>query len=191
MGLSSPPRHIMPAMLFIVVPDHFFELPDVLHIYVSIIQYYHGKNLRSYQCRMLVWKDDKLLLIERAKFPFGFAIPAGHVDGDPSYEESARRELQEEVGLDTKELTLIAEGRKENPCRREDGSWHYWKIYQMVTKGGVDRSKDETKQAGWYSKEQIQALANKTEKYNSKEISEEEWTKDPGLEPIMYEWFRE
>ncbi|MDP2655151.1 MAG: NUDIX hydrolase [bacterium] len=140
---------------------------------------------------MLVWKDEKLLLIERAKFPFGFAIPAGHVDDDSTYEKSAQRELQEEVGLETAELKLIAEGRRENPCRREDGSWHYWKIYQVSTIGNIDRSKEETKQAGWYTKDQIKELGNKTEKYNNKDISEEEWAKSPGLEPVMYEWFKE
>ena len=29
---------------------------------------------------MLVWKNKKILLIERKKAPFGFAPPAGHVD---------------------------------------------------------------------------------------------------------------
>lgn len=140
---------------------------------------------------MLVWKDDKLLLIERAKFPYGFAIPAGHVDGDLTYEESAKRELKEEVGLETETLRLVAEGRKENPCRREDGSWHYWKIYQVTTTGDIDRSRDETKQAEWYTIDQLRELGNKTEKYNAKEISEEAWNESPGLELVMYEWFKE
>lgn len=140
---------------------------------------------------MLVWKDEKLLLIERAKFPFGFAVPAGHVDGDSSYEKSAQRELKEEVGLEANELKLVAEGRRENPCRREDGTWHYWKMYQTKVTGDIYRSKDETKQVGWYTKDQMRKLGNKTQKYNSKEISEEEWDKNPGLEPVMYEWFKE
>ena len=140
---------------------------------------------------MLVWKNDKLLLIERAKFPFGFAVPAGHVDGDQTYEESARRELKEEVGLETKELKLIAEGRKENHCRREGGTWHYWKIYQIIVSGDIERSKDETKQVGWYDKDQIQKLAQRTERYNNKEITDEEWNRSPGLEPVMYDWFKE
>jgi len=140
---------------------------------------------------MLVWKDDKLLLIERAKFPFGFAIPAGHVDGDKTFEESAMRELKEEVGLDTKEIKLVIEGRKENRCRREDGTWHYWKIYEVKIEGNIIRSEDETKQANWYSKNQIKELGSKTERYNKKEISEEEWNKNPGLEPVMHEWFKE
>lgn len=49
---------------------------------------------------MLVWRDGSLLLIERRKPPFGFAPPAGHIDGDDSFEESAKRELKEEVGLE-------------------------------------------------------------------------------------------
>lgn len=140
---------------------------------------------------MFVWKNEKLLLIERAKFPFGFAIPAGHVDGDSSYEESARRELREEVGLEAGDLKLLVEGRKENPCRREGGTWHYWKMYEVITSGDIERSEDETKQVGWYTKEQIRILGDKTQKYIDKEVSEEEWEAIPGLEPIMYEWFKE
>lgn len=140
---------------------------------------------------MFVWKDERLLLIERAKFPFGFAVPAGHVDGDSSYEESARRELREEVGLEADGLKLLTEGRKENQCRREGGSWHYWKMYEVVTMGDIKRSEDETKQAGWYSKEQIQELGNKTKRYLDKEITENDWKQNPGLEPVMYEWFIE
>src|ERR1017187_4436346 len=123
---------------------------------------------------MLVWKDDKLLLIERARFPLGFAVPAGHVDDDASYEDAARRELKEEVGLESKEIKLVAEGRKENPCRREEGEWHHWKMFEVVATGEIIRSEDETKQAGWYTRDQIQELAEKSE-----------------LEPIMQEWFKE
>ena len=140
---------------------------------------------------MLVWKDEKLLLIERAKFPFGFAIPAGHVDDDSSYEDAAKRELREETGLDTETLELVAEERKENHCRREDGTWHYWKMYKIIPAGDLDRSLDETKQIGWYTKDRVKTLGEKTEKYNNGDISEEEWEQDPGLEPVMYEWFKE
>lgn len=140
---------------------------------------------------MIVRKDGKLLLIERAKKPFGFAVPAGHVDGDDTFEVAAARELKEEVGLETVEIKLLTEGRRENPCRRLDGTWHYWKIFQIETKGEIERSEDETKRANWYSLEKIKELAKKTEKYIKKEISEEEWEINPGLEPIMYEFFKE
>jgi ADP-ribose pyrophosphatase YjhB (NUDIX family) len=152
---------------------------------------------------MLIWKDGKLLLIERARFPFGFAAPAGHVDGDASYEVAAERELVEEVGLKISDLSkdslkLIAEGKRENPCRREGGTWHYWKIYQAEIKimlTDIDRSKDETKQAGWYTKDELKVLGKKTENYLAKnftkKISENDWQSSPGLEPVWYEWLKE
>lgn len=140
---------------------------------------------------MLIRRDDKILLIERKKPPFGFAPPAGHVDNKGSFDNAAKEEIKEEVGLTPKEIKLIAEGRKENPCRREGGTWHYWKIYQVETDGELKRSEDETKQAGWFSIDQIKSLAQKTEKYLAGEIPEEEWQQSPGIEPVWLEWFRE
>ena len=140
---------------------------------------------------MLVWKDGKLLLIERMKYPFGFAPPAGHVDGDSSFEESAERELKEEVGLDTASLKLVWEGRKENTCRREDGTWHYWRIYKTEATGELSRSLDETKQAGWYSKEDIDALMERTGEYLDGLVKDEDWQQDPGLETFWQGFFME
>ncbi len=138
---------------------------------------------------MLIWKEGKLLLIERKKPPFGFAPPAGHIDGDLTFEDAVKRELKEEVGLNTKSIELVIEGRKENHCRREDGTWHYWKIYKVDANGEVLANQDETKQVGWYDKVQINMLAKKTEKYIKGEITEDSWQKSPGIEPVWYEWF--
>jgi len=144
---------------------------------------------------MFVWKGEKLLLIERAKFPAGFAVPAGHVDADVSFENAARRELREEVGLETEaaDFELLLEKRADNPCRREDGAWHLWKLYKVIVPSDTEfkRSLDETKRAGWYSPEEIVVLAAKTEAYRAGKIVEEDWTKSPGLEPVMYDWFKE
>lgn len=140
---------------------------------------------------MMVWKDDKLLLIERGKQPFGFAIPAGHVDGDKTFGEAALRELKEEVGLEGAKLELLAEERKENPCRREGGTWHHWKIYKVQVTGSLQRSLEETKKAGWYTLAEIGQLGERTEKYLGGHISEQEWEKNPGLEVVMYHWFKQ
>lgn len=139
----------------------------------------------------MVWRDGTLLLIERQKPPHGFAPPAGHVDGDTSFEDAAKRELSEEVGFTTEHLNLLAEGRKENPCRRQDGAWHYWKIYQVDVSGTLKRSENETKRAGFHSLSDIRELAQRTEDYLSGKISENDWETSPGLEPIWYEWFSE
>jgi ADP-ribose pyrophosphatase YjhB (NUDIX family) len=141
---------------------------------------------------MIVWKNDRLLLIERKKPPFGFALPAGHVDEDgDDFEKAAQRELSEEVGLNTKAIKLATEGRRENPCRREGGSWHYWKIYEIKTAGEINRSEDETKQAGFYDKDELNALASRTERYLRGEVKQDDWEQNPGLEPVWYEWLKE
>lgn len=139
---------------------------------------------------MLVWKDEKLLLIERAKFPFAYAPPAGHCDGD-DFEFTARKELQEEVGLETESLKLLIEGRKENPCRREDGTWHYWQIFEVEFSGDIKRSEEETKQIKWVSINELKLLAARTEELSAGKISQEDWDKNPGLEPVWYEWMKE
>jgi len=135
---------------------------------------------------MIVKQGDNVLLIERMKYPFGFAPPAGHVDGDENFEISAKRELSEEVGLEATDLKIIFEGRKENRCRREDGTWHYWKIYDVKTAGKVKRSKDETKRVEWYSSQEIEKLKDRTKLYLHGEVSEDEWEKNPGLEVFWY-----
>lgn len=139
---------------------------------------------------MLVWQEGKLLLIERRKPPFGFAPPAGHVNGKGSYENAAGEELEEEVGLTLTKITLIAEGRKDNPCRREGGAWHYWKIFKVETKGKLKPSRNETKQVGWFSKKRIKVLAKRTKDYLSGKIDEQEWEDSPGIEPVWREWFK-
>lgn len=141
---------------------------------------------------MLIWRDEKLLLIERKKFPHGFAPPAGHVDGDATFEIAARREVEEEVGLTVLSLELVAEGRKDNRCRRVGGSWHDWRVYQVT----VDEAQEaigntrETRQIGWYSREDLARLARRTEEYLAGRVSEEEWRVCPGLETVWYEWLR-
>ena len=140
---------------------------------------------------MYVWENDRLLLIERRKGTLGFAPPAGHVDGDPTFETAASRELYEEVGLTVISLECIGEGRKNNPCRRIDGTWHYWKMYTVAANGKLKRSEDETKQAGYYSRAQVAALAMRTEQYLRGEIPEASWEALPGLEPVAYEWLQD
>lgn len=138
---------------------------------------------------MIVCQGDQLLLIERRKPPFGFAAPAGHVDDDGSYEIAARRELNEEVGLTAVTLTIVLEKDMNNVCRRQDGIWHHWKVYEVTATGDVRRSEQETNQAIWASVEMVEAMAAKTRLYEAGEISEEAWRQNPGLEAVWYEHF--
>ncbi len=135
---------------------------------------------------MLVWKGSELLLIKRKRPPFGFAAPAGHVDGDSSYEIAAKRELKEEVGLEAVSLHLIQEEDISNQCYREGGTWHHWKVYEVRAEGGLEGSEAETIMVGWFTKEEIKKLALRTQKYLTGEIAKEEWENSPGIEVVWY-----
>ncbi|WP_373505768.1 NUDIX hydrolase [Aestuariivirga sp.] len=47
-----------------------------------------------------IWRDGKVLLVQRAKPPVGiWAFPGGHVEPGERLEEAAARELMEEAGM--------------------------------------------------------------------------------------------
>ena len=140
---------------------------------------------------VLVFRDKKLLIIDRRRPPLGLAAPAGHVDkhGNPDdskekqYEKAAIEELREEAGLKATSLKLIAEGRKENPCRRPGGSWHHWCIYSAEAVGELKPNTEETRGHFWCSREQMEGLLAGTPVQMERGAA--------GLEPVWRDWFAE
>jgi ADP-ribose pyrophosphatase YjhB (NUDIX family) len=55
---------------------------------------------------IIEYQDQGLVLIERQKPPYGWALPGGFVEYGESLEEAARREAKEETGLD---VTLLGQ----------------------------------------------------------------------------------
>ena len=105
---------------------------------------------------VLVWKQSRLLLINRKLPPPGLAPPAGHVDDHGSFEDAAIAELYEEVGLHAKALTLIFEVTLTNRCRRPNGTWHQWKVFEAsVSDFKLNRSTREVRGVRWLSVRQI------------------------------------
>jgi len=156
---------------------------------------------------ILVWKDEKLLMIERKKYNFGFAAPAGHQDGDDP-ETCAKKELWEEIGLNAKKLKARLTKNLKNPCKREGGLHHKWTIMEATEwDGEIKPSEDETKGYVWADHETILKFAQALEKFAEKmgipldtdhlaELTkatneDEEWKLHPGLEPPFYFFFRE
>lgn len=58
------------------------------------------KGIKYAADMVIITKDEKILLVQRGHYPFGYALPGGHVDSGENPEEAAWRELKEETGLD-------------------------------------------------------------------------------------------
>lgn len=138
---------------------------------------------------VIVMRDGKIALLERAKPPVGIAPPAGHIDDHGTAKQAAIDEVFEELGLRVALGRVLIDGeRKPNVCRRPGGDHHMWWVYEaQEVEGELQPSPDETKMAAWYSMDELQELAQRTKRYIDGHITEDEWTAEPGLEPIWLE----
>ena len=112
-----------------------------------------------------------MLLLDRARFPFGLAAPAGHIDEHGSPEQAAVSEVYEETGLKIplSGLEKVIDARRvNNHCRRINGDYHIWTVFRAKNiDGKIVPSHDETKGAGWYAPQELQLLAELTRKNNT------------------------
>ena len=85
--------------------------------------------------------DDKILLIERKNFPFGWALPGGIVELGETVEEAAVREAKEETSLDVKITRLL--GVYSKPDRDPRGP--VISVVFVATANGVPKAADDAK----------------------------------------------
>lgn len=144
---------------------------------------------------ILTNEHDELALLERRRFPVGIAPPAGHIDQHGGLEQAAVAEVLEEIGVPIAInglKRLIDNRRIANTCRRIDGNYHDWTIYQAYTPSvQLLPSPDETRGASWYDRPSIANLARRTRLYQAGLISPDDWEQYPGLEPVWLDFLTE
>lgn len=120
---------------------------------------------------------DEILLLNRARFPWGYAPPAGHIDAHGSPAQAAIQEVYEEVGLVlpvTGLQRVISERSLANRCRRPGGDYHRWTVYTAHTTAvDLTPSSTETRGARWWSPEAVTTLA--TDPVGERERLENIW----------------
>ncbi|MFC1410482.1 NUDIX hydrolase [Streptacidiphilus sp. N1-12] len=131
------------------------------------------------------------LMFDRATFPPGTAPAAGHVDTHGTFEDAARAEVEEELGLHVESLTVVAGGWRNNRCRRlpgPRGTGHRWKVYTATTSGDLNPSTRETRNVRWIAAADLQDLADRTAAYARGDLAVQDFTANPGLEPVWALW---
>ncbi len=91
---------------------------------------------------LIVFRGEKIVLIERLSFPPGLAFPGGHIETGERPIDTARRELMEETGLSTESIRYIgrAAGKKRDP-RGPSVS----RIYRITATGKLRNEKGKTR----------------------------------------------
>lgn len=117
--------------------------------------------------------DIKVLLIERKNEPFKgyWAFPGGFMDIDETAENAAKRELQEETGLEIGKVQQVGAfsevGR--DPRERVVSIAYYVEIPEMIVVKGCD----DASKAAWFSLKALPSLAFDHEKILRRAI--EKW----------------
>lgn len=130
-----------------------------------------GKNsqLMHYSVGALIRKDDKYLLIDRAKPPFGFAGLAGHIDEGEDEIQALKREIEEESGLKIRKYKILFEEELGWNWCNKGANVHYWYLFGCKVSGEMQQNYVETKSIGWYTPDEIKAIK---------------------LEPVWKYWFK-
>jgi len=92
-----------------------------------------------------------IILIKRAKEPFGWAIPGGFVDYGESLEDAARREAREETSLQVELLGQF--GAYSAPDR--DPRHHTISVVFLARARGKPEAKDDALEVGVFTREDL------------------------------------
>lgn len=96
----------------------------------------------------VIIKDTKILLIKRGSQPYkGFwGTPGGYVDWDESAEETVKREVKEETGLEVIKTSLI--GVYSNPTRHPKQTINI--VYIAYVASGEAKASDDATEVKWF-----------------------------------------
>jgi FAD synthetase len=121
--------------------------------------YKTSKIIKHKSVGAVVRKDNKILMIDRAIFPFGWACPAGHVDSGETATKALKREVKEETGLEVlKYKLLFHEFVGWNKCSR-GVKGHDWLVYEVLEwSGRIKKNVREEKNIKWVDIREIKKL---------------------------------
>ena len=96
-------------------------------------------------------EDKGIVLIQRAKRPYGWALPGGFVEYGEPLEEAARREAREETSLDVELVGQL--GAYSAPDR--DPRHHTITVVFLARAEGEPRAADDAREIGVFPEESL------------------------------------
>ncbi|AHF96508.1 MAG: argininosuccinate lyase [Desulfurella sp.] len=94
----------------------------------------------------IIEKQNKVLLVSRKNYPFGFSLPGGFVDYGESVEQAVIREVKEETSLDIVEPKLF--GVYSDPER--DPRSHTVSVVFYAKASGTPKASDDAEDLGFF-----------------------------------------
>ncbi|WP_367172097.1 NUDIX domain-containing protein [Desulfurella sp.] len=94
----------------------------------------------------IIEKQNKVLLVSRKNYPFGFSLPGGFVDYGESVEQAVIREVKEETSLDIVEPKLF--GVYSDPAR--DPRSHTVSVVFYAKASGNPKASDDARDLGFF-----------------------------------------
>jgi len=108
----------------------------------------------------IIEKNNRILFLDRAFLPLGWAPPAGHIDKNEQPSQAIAREIKEETGLDALKCDLLlAEKNVPDACVM-GGKFHDWWIFKCECQGEVNLNKKESKDFAWLALNEIENKAD-------------------------------
>ena len=96
-------------------------------------------------------ENKRIVLIQRGKEPYGWALPGGFVDYGESLEEAAKREAMEETSLDVELVRQL--GAYSAPDR--DPRHHAISVVFLARAKGEPRASDDAQEVGVFDEKDI------------------------------------
>lgn len=103
----------------------------------------------------IIRQGKKILLLDRAFFPLGWAPPAGHINKNETPVRAIAREVKEETGLEVVKSRLILSKNNVSDKCVAGTEIHDWWIFECECRGKIKLSKKESKKFGWFTPEEI------------------------------------
>ena len=96
---------------------------------------------------VLIYQNDRILLIKRKNPPFGWALPGGFIDAGEKAEQAAIREAREETSLEVRLERLFSVYSDPN----RDVRFHTLSIVYIASATGTPDAKDDATEVSFFS----------------------------------------